>query len=564
MKRIVLTIVISLAATAYLLPPAFGISYNPELFTIAEKGGGSMGMKIAGNFVLWQDSMQMGWKGYDLARRESFTITSGNAMTMISNEFYAVWRDESVMTWYAYDLAARRKFSLGITDADTMSVRLTENYLIYRDMMDMILHGVDLKTGEIFDITTAEIDSMSVQAGGHFTVWRTMALPVTLMGYDLAARQLFLISDAEMIDSMGLTMSDQFVAWREGMVPSPSAGLYGFDLAHREKFLITTTDIDSMSLRAAGQYIVGRAMYGGGLYGFDGVAREIFEMTTGYIDTMSLVLNEGYAVWRDNAKMYINGFEFATRRLIETGVQMMYTPALGKNIFFWNFNSPETMVNEIHGFDLATGIEFLVSPKYGASGTSTPIAGGDYVVWSDMIPPSADTGLFGARIWMVPNETCGEAVEVAAGVPYAGDTTFAQGTDQSSCGFEDWRDVWFAFKPAVGGDYTIDAHSDAFDTTLAAFPACTGAETACSDDASLQTSDSRLVMTLTKGKRYLFRVAGYDGSGGPYTFTVSRGSCKTPPTADLNGDCKVNLSDLAILSSQWLRCGLDPVILCTQ
>ena len=69
---------------------------------------------------------------------------------------------------------------------------------------------------------------------------------------------------------------------------------------------------------------------------------------------------------------------------------------------------------------------------------------------------------------------------------------------------------------------------------------------------------------MTKGKRYLFRVAGYDGNGGPYTFTVSRGSCKTPPTADLNGDCKVNLSDLAILSSQWLRCGLDPAVLCTQ
>jgi hypothetical protein len=72
------------------------------------------------------------------------------------------------------------------------------------------------------------------------------------------------------------------------------------------------------------------------------------------------------------------------------------------------------------------------------------------------------------------------------------------------------------------------------------------------------------VMTLVKGKRYLFRLAGYDGSGGPYELTISRGSCKTPPTADLTGDCKVNLADLAIFSSQWLRCGLDPAGLCTQ
>ena len=77
----------------------------------------------------------------------------------------------------------------------------------------------------------------------------------------------------------------------------------------------------------------------------------------------------------------------------------------------------------------------------------------------------------------------------------------------------------------MGGEYTIDAHSEAFDTTLATSGACTGAETACNDDASIQTTDSRLVMTMVKGKRYLFRVAGIDGSGGPYALTISRGSC---------------------------------------
>jgi hypothetical protein len=564
MKRIVLTIVISLAATACLLSPAFGWSYNPDLFTIADKGGGSMDTTINGNFVVWRDMMQMRWMGYDLAARESFTITSSNTISMVSNESYAVWQDMASMGLYGYDLAARKKFPLGITDADTMSIRLTEHYLIYQGMMDMTLHGMDLKTGEMFIIFAGDADRMSIRAAGHYTVWRTMAMPITLMGYDLSARQLFLISDSEMIDTMGLAMSDQFVAWREGMTPDPAAGLYCYDLAKREKILISTEDVDSMSLRAAGQYIVGRAMMGGGLYGFDGIQREIFEITTGNVDTISLVVNEGYAAWKDNTAMRLNGFDFAARRLIETGVESMQAPALGTSIFFWNFNNPETMVNEIRGFDLATGVEFTVAPMLSGAAMA-PLAGGDYVIWTDSTPPSADTRLLGARVWKIPNDTCGDAVEVTAGTAYAGDSSGALGTDITpECGIDDWRDVWFSFKPAVGGEYTIDAHSDAFDTTLAAFATCTGAVTACNDDASLQTTDSRLVMTLVKGKRYLFRVAGYDGSGGPYTFTVSRGSCKTPPTADLNGDCKVNLADLAILSSQWLRCGLDPVILCTQ
>jgi hypothetical protein len=175
MKRIVLTIAISFAAAACLLPPAFGTSYNPELFTLADKGGGGMFTKMAGNFVVWQDMMQMRWMGYDLAKRESFTITSGSAMSMTSNEWYAVWRDDTAMSWYAYDLAERRKFALSITDADGMSVRLTEHYLIYRGMMDMTLHGVDLNTGEAFTMYSGDPDGISMRAAGHYAVWRTMA-----------------------------------------------------------------------------------------------------------------------------------------------------------------------------------------------------------------------------------------------------------------------------------------------------------------------------------------------------------------------------------------------------
>ncbi|MBN1818627.1 MAG: hypothetical protein JW828_14795 [Sedimentisphaerales bacterium] len=550
---------VSITAIGLMAAMAQGWSYNPEQFTIAHRGGGGMGTRMAGNFVVWQDMMGMQWYGYDLAAGGAFTIAGGSAMMLISNESYAVWQDNIAMNWYGYELAERRKFSLGISDVDGMSTRLTGQFLVYKGMMDAILYGIDLESEETFEIASGDIDGMSIRAAGDYVVWRTMTMPPTLAGYQLSTRQSFLLAEGE-IDSMSMAMSGQFVAWKEWAMEEPMVRLYGYDLAGREKFLITNEDMDSMSLKAAGPYIIGRHTMSGVLYGFDGLSREIFEIGEN-VDGMSLFVNERYAAWKDVMSMRVYGFDLPGRQQVETDVESMYSYVLSGSYIFYFFYDPDLMTTELRGFDLATGEGFTVA-LISSGGMMMPIADGDYVAWSDSIPPSADTGLLGARIWKLPNDLCEEAVEVAAGVPYRGDSSGATGTDRSSCGFEDNRDVWFVFRPAAGGVFTMDAHSEAFDTTLAAFEACTGAETACNDDANLETTDSRLVMTLVKGKQYLFRLAGYDGSGGPYELTISRGSCAAPPQADLTGDCKVNLEDLAVMASQWLDCGLDPADLC--
>ena len=94
------------------------------------------------------------------------------------------------------------------------------------------------------------------------------------------------------------------------------------------------------------------------------------------------------------------------------------------------------------------------------------------------------------------------------------------------------------------------------------FESCAGAETGCNDDANVKTTDSQLTVTLVKAKPYYIRVAGVDGSGGPYALTVSAGSCPKPLEADLTGDCRVNLADFAEFAGQWLDCGLAPAELC--
>ncbi len=48
-------------------------------------------------------------------------------------------------------------------------------------------------------------------------------------------------------------------------------------------------------------------------------------------------------------------------------------------------------------------------------------------------------------------------------------------------------------------------------------------------------------------------------AGEPWTLLIVPGpDCIHPPTSDLDGDCKVNLTDLAILTLEWLDCGLSP------
>jgi len=38
--------------------------------------------------------------------------------------------------------------------------------------------------------------------------------------------------------------------------------------------------------------------------------------------------------------------------------------------------------------------------------------------------------------------------------------------------------------------------------------------------------------------------------------------CTAPVSGDTNGDCRVDMSDLAAIASGWLTCNLDPVETC--
>jgi hypothetical protein len=75
------------------------------------------------------------------------------------------------------------------------------------------------------------------------------------------------------------------------------------------------------------------------------------------------------------------------------------------------------------------------------------------------------------------------------------------------------------------------------------------------------------------------QVSGYWNDGSPFSISlvfdetygiislydgVIPPGCLNKPSSDISGDCKVNFTDLSILSSEWLDCGLNPNNACWE
>ena len=178
---------------------------------------------------------------------------------------------------------------------------------------------------------------------------------------------------------------------------------------------------------------------------------------------------------------------------------------------------------------------------------------------------SASNGTNGAELWMyIFNDECQNSLKISLGQIYYGSNYGASGDYLASCAYNDFAGVWYYYQPQMAGEYTINAGSSEFDTTLAVFNACGGNELACNDDYYLQSTDSQVSLNMVKGKRYYIRVAGFDGQEGEFELAVSAGDCSELALSDLNGDCVVNMLDFAIMASEWLVCNKTPPTLCGQ
>ncbi len=106
-----------------------------------------------------------------------------------------------------------------------------------------------------------------------------------------------------------------------------------------------------------------------------------------------------------------------------------------------------------------------------------------------------------------PNNECLSATSVTPGVPVAGTTNGADGTDVASCGADEW-DVWYTLTATNGVRYRATARNVTGAVSIAAFAGCETAEISC--DTGSATSLA-FVEFVGEGAPVWIRVASNTG-----------------------------------------------------
>jgi|GEM_PF-6876427 len=120
-----------------------------------------------------------------------------------------------------------------------------------------------------------------------------------------------------------------------------------------------------------------------------------------------------------------------------------------------------------------------------------------------------------------PNDLCANAIVIPLGGSYSGSTLNATGTDITTCGNNDIKDVWFSFTSPKTTYVVFSTCGSALDTTVSVFDTCGGAQiaNACNDDSCGWQSELGLYVTAAHGP-YLVRVAGCNNLTGNYTLHI--------------------------------------------
>jgi hypothetical protein len=130
------------------------------------------------------------------------------------------------------------------------------------------------------------------------------------------------------------------------------------------------------------------------------------------------------------------------------------------------------------------------------------------------------------------NDRCQNAIVLVANVVRTGNS-FGATSDLtgSGCSLADSADVWYAFTAGAAGFHQVDTLGSLFDTTLAAYTACGGAQLACNDDEPGGDTSSLIGLEMTAGQSIRLRVAGFLAEEGGFNIFV------TAPTAPVTGAC---------------------------
>jgi PKD domain/SprB repeat len=121
----------------------------------------------------------------------------------------------------------------------------------------------------------------------------------------------------------------------------------------------------------------------------------------------------------------------------------------------------------------------------------------------------------------VTADHCSSASPIADGST-AYRNTASTGSDVTSCGVNDNKDIWMRYTASCAGEVTIsNCGAAGFNTTLAAFATCGGAQITCNDDAVGCGTASAITFRALPGEEFIIRLAGVGATKGFGSLTTT-------------------------------------------
>ncbi|MHC4221216.1 MAG: hypothetical protein ACYST9_02245 [Planctomycetota bacterium] len=394
---------------------------------------------------------------------------------------------------------------------------------------------------------------------GNIVVWEDYRLISGIYGYNLETEIEFPVyTTSASIDD--LDISGEKVAWQEWR--NGNNDIYGYNLETETEFPICTDANHQYSPSIDGNIVVWADSRNGNsdIYAYDINTTTEFPICIDSAGQGSPEISNNIVVWTDvrNGNYDIYGYNLDTQTefpICIDDVDIM-SPIISGNYVVWSVENGEYL--DIYCYDLTSGFKFPVSID--GDYRLIPTTNGNTIILGKSDLSDSERHLYG---FSLGDDECLFATEVFKDVPYVGTTEGITGMNVSSCSYKDTKDVWYKFTPTTAVDFTtISLCGSDFDTTLAVYDDCGGVELVCNDDyCGLQ---SQVTFKAKVDKTYYIRVAGYDGETGNYTLRISGSECVSRPAGDINGDCKVDFQDLAIVCGGWLDCGYDDPNACWQ
>jgi TolB protein len=408
---------------------------------------------------------------------------------------------------------------------------------------------------------------------GNYVVWQDKRSG----GYDIYRNNPANMNDVNGIwvcqqtgDQQLPAISGSTVVWQDARISTANTDIYRYSLPSGPEAGVCTYAGKQEAPAISGNIIVWKDSRNGNndIFGYNGSE---FEICTDTASQSNPAISGNIVVWQDsrNGGMDIYGKNLGTGE--EFGVcvsgSWKQNPAISGNIVVWQDNRNGD--NDIYGKNLTTWQEMEICRYAGEQ--INPAISGDVVVWEDHRGSNSD--IYGYRI----------STQTVFPVCTLASDQKNPAIDGNFVVWEDYRnvnaDIYGAYIPEPvapatitvldpnggemilsGSKYTIRWNSSGLGGSNVKLEYSTNNGAAyLVIDANLPNSGSYLWQPVptVDSNQCLIKISDKDGVIASDTsnrvFTIFE--CDSSLTADLNGDCKVDLTDFALFGEQWLNCG---------